>query len=68
VPLVGSLPVQPLDAMQDVVFVEDQVSVDVLPLATVEGFADMVTTGCAAVTVTVVDCEALPPGPVQDSM
>jgi hypothetical protein len=68
VPLVGSLPVHPLDAVQDVVFVEDQVSVDVLPLATVEGFADMVTTGFAAVTVTVVDCAALPPGPVQDSM
>jgi hypothetical protein len=68
VPLVGSLPVHPLDAVQDVVFVDDQVSVDVLPLATVEGFADIVTTGSAAVTVTVVDCEAFPPGPVHDSM
>ena len=62
------MPVHPLDAVQDVVFVDDQVSVEVLPLATVEGFADIVTTGSAAVTVTVADCAALPPGPVQDSM
>jgi hypothetical protein len=66
VPLVGSVPVQPLDAVQDVVFVDDPVSVDVPPLATVEGFAQIATTGSGAVTVTVADCAALPPAPVQE--
>jgi hypothetical protein len=68
VPLVGSLPVQPFDAVQDVALVEDQVSVDVLPMSTVEGFAEIVTTGAGGVTVTVADCEALPPAPVHDSV
>ena len=54
-------------AVENAKVVEDLVP-KLLPLATVEGFADIVTTGFAAVTVTVVDCAALPPGPVQDSM
>ena len=38
------------------------------PLATVDGLAEMVTTGSGAVTVTVTDCAALPPGPVHESV
>lgn len=68
VPLVGSLPVQPFDAVHEVVLVDVQVSVEALPLATVEGLAVIFTTGSAAVTVTVVDWAALPPVPVQDSV
>lgn len=67
VPLVGSVPAQPFDAVQELAFVEDQVSTDVLPLLTVVGFAEIVTTGAGAVTVTVAEFEALPPAPVQES-
>jgi hypothetical protein len=45
---------------------DDQVSVELLPLATVLGLALKLTValGCA-LTVTVADCAALPPEPVQ---
>ena len=40
-------------------------SVDEPPAATVVGFACSITSGAWEVTVTVADCEAEPPGPVQ---
>ncbi len=53
--------------MQLVAFVDDQVSVLALPVATVVGFALMATVG-AAITLTVVDWLAVPPAPVQLSV
>lgn len=64
-PLVARAPLQPPDAAQEVAFVEDQVKVEVAPLATVLGLALKVTVGAGEVTVTVADCVALPPVPVQ---
>jgi hypothetical protein len=60
-----SVPLQPPEAAQEVALVEDQVNVEVPPLATVVGLALRVTIGAGVVTVTVADCEALPPAPVQ---
>ena len=65
VPLAALVPLQPPDAVQLVAFVADQVSVDVAPLLMVLGLAERVTVGAAAVTVTVADCAAVPPEPVQ---
>jgi hypothetical protein len=64
-PLVASPPLQPPEAEQDVAFAVDQVNVDALPLLTVVGLALNVTVGAGCVTVTVADCAALPPAPVQ---
>lgn len=68
--LVAWVPVQPPEAVQLVALVELQVSVEDPPLATLAGFAVSVTDGGGggAETVTVADCEALPPGPVQSSV
>jgi hypothetical protein len=68
VPLIGCVPLQPPDATHDVAFVEDQVSVDVAPLATVVGFAANVTVGSGVVTDTVADCAALAPVPLHMSV
>jgi hypothetical protein len=51
--------------MQEVALVADQVSMELLPLATVLGAADKVTVGAGVVTETVADWVALPPLPVQ---
>jgi hypothetical protein len=67
-PLVASLPVHPPEAVQEVAFVDDQDRVELLPLAMVLGPALKVTVGAAEVTVTVADCAALPPAPVQASV
>ena len=67
-PLVASLPLQPPEALQDVAFLDDQDSVELLPLATVLGLAVKLTVGAGEVTVTVADCAALPPAPVQVSV
>jgi hypothetical protein len=67
-PFAGSLPLQPPDALQAVAWVDDQFSVAVPPVATVLGVAVNVTVGAAAVTVTVADCAAVPPLPVQVSV
>jgi hypothetical protein len=67
VPLVASDPLQPPVAAQEVAFVDDQVKVDALPLATVVGVGDKMTVGAGEFTVTVADCDALPPLPVQVS-
>jgi hypothetical protein len=48
-----------------VALVEDHVRVDVPPWATLLGLAAIETLGGAAETVTVADCEAEPPAPVQ---
>jgi hypothetical protein len=64
-PLVASLPLHPPEAVQDEALVDDQVSVELLPLAMLLGLALNLTVGAAEVTVTVADCAALPPVPVQ---
>ena len=66
-PLVGSLPDQPPEAVQRLVFVEDQLSIDEPPVLTVAGLALRLTVGGAA-TLTVTDWLALPPGPLQVSV
>jgi hypothetical protein len=58
-------PLQAPDAVQDVALLLDHVSVDAPPVFTVLGAALSVTTGALLETVTVADCEADPPGPVQ---
>ena len=64
-PLSGLVPDQAPEAVQEVALVADQLRVDAEPLATVLGFALRATVAVGSgVTVTVVDCTALPPGPV----
>lgn len=65
-PLVGSVPLQPLDAVQLVALVELQDRVAWPPFLTVLGLAEnwVIVTG-AALTVTLVDCIAVPPVPEQ---
>lgn len=64
-PLVAKLPDQAPEAPHEVALVEDQVRVAAPPLVTVLGLALRVTVGGRDVTVTVADCAALPPVPVQ---
>jgi hypothetical protein len=75
-PDVALVPLQPPEAVQEVAFVEDHVIVERAPLATVVGFAEIVTVGAAGggggggggvedVTVTVAERAVLPPDPVQ---
>jgi hypothetical protein len=64
-PLIASEPLHAPDAVQAVALVEDQVRVDVPPWATLLGLAAIETLGAAAETVTVADCAAEPPAPVQ---
>jgi hypothetical protein len=65
VPPIASVPLHPPDAVHDVALVEDQDSVELPPFATVLGLALKLTVGAGEVTVTVEDCAALPPVPVQ---
>ena len=68
VPLVASVPLQPFDAVQAVVLVEDQASVIEPPEVTDVGFAEIETEGgggVEVVTVIVADALAEPPDPVQ---
>ena len=67
-PLVASLPLQPPEAVQEVAFLDDQDKVELPPLAMVLGLALKLTVGAGEVTVTVADCAALPPAPVQVSV
>jgi hypothetical protein len=63
------LPVQPPEAVQAVALLETQLNVEVPPLATVLGLALMLTVALGVLlTVTVADCAALPPVPVQFSV
>jgi hypothetical protein len=64
-PVAALAPDHAPEAVQDVALVADQVSVELLPLATVLGFAEKLTVGAGVVTETVADCVALPPLPVQ---
>ena len=69
VPLVGSLPDQPPEAVQLVALVEDQLSIADPPLLTVVGLALTLTVGLTgAETLTVTDWLELPPGPLQVSV
>ncbi len=69
VPLPASLPVQPFDAVQAVAFVEDQVSVALLPSTMLVGATAIVTVGAggAAITLTLAVALPEPPVPVQVS-
>jgi hypothetical protein len=67
VPIVGIVPLQPPEAVQEVALVDDHFKVDAAPLLTVLGLAERATAGAARVTETVADCVALPPAPVQVS-
>jgi hypothetical protein len=64
-PLIALVPLHPPLAVHEVALVEDHVSVALLPEVTVLGLPPKVTVGEAAVTVTVVDCDAAPPEPEQ---
>ena len=64
-PVAALAPDQAPEATQDVALVADQVSTELLPLATVLGAADKVTAGAGVVTETVADWVALPPLPAQ---
>ncbi len=64
-PEVDLVPLQPPEAVQELAFVLDQVSVVDPPLITVVGEAVSETDGADGPTVTVVDCAAVPPGPAQ---
>ena len=64
-PLVPFVPLQPLEAVHEVAFVEPQVNVEAPPLATVVGLAVSVTVG-AGITVTLAVATLLvPPAPAQ---
>jgi hypothetical protein len=67
-PLIASVPLQPPEAVHEVALLDDQLSVDDAPLATVLGVAVRVTDGAGVVTETVADCAALPPAPLQVSV
>jgi len=68
-PLVGSLPDQPPEAVQLLALVEDQLSIADPPLLTVVGLALRLTVGLTGPeTLTVTDWPALPPGPLQVSV
>jgi hypothetical protein len=64
-PLIASVPLQPPEAVHEVALLDDQLSVDDAPLATVLGVAVRVTDGAGVVTEMVADCAALPPAPMQ---
>jgi hypothetical protein len=64
-PLVATEPLQAPDAVQDVALVEDQARVELPPWETLVGLAVNETVGGVADTVTVADCTAEPPVPVQ---
>ena len=67
-PLVGSFPDQPPDAVQPDALLEDQLSVADPPLLTVVGLALRLTAGAGLETLTVTDWLVLPPGPLQVSV
>ncbi len=64
-PLTACVPLQAPEAVQEVALLEVQVRVEPAPLVTLVGFALIETLGGVAETVTVADCEAVPPAPVQ---
>jgi len=66
-PLNDFLPDQPPDVEHDVAFWLDHDNVEPVPTSTVLGLPVSVTTGANSETVTVTDCVAEPPDPVQVS-
>lgn len=64
-PLTASLPDQAPEAVHEVALVDDQVRVELAPLAIVLGLALRLTVGAGGVTDTITDCDALPSVPVQ---
>ncbi len=64
-PLNDFLPDQPPDVEHDVAFWLDHDNVEPVPTSTVLGLAVSATTGANSETVTVADCVAEPPAPVQ---
>jgi len=61
-PLMGLLPDQAPEAVHEVALVDDQLKVELPPLATVLGLALRTTVAVGVgLTVTVVDCAAVPP-------
>jgi hypothetical protein len=68
VPLVALAPDQAPEALQLVALVDDQLRVALVPLVMALGPTLKVRVGAAALTVTVADCAALPPDPVQVSV
>jgi hypothetical protein len=68
VPLTNFVPVQAPDATHELALVADHVKVELLPLVTLLGDAVSVTVGAGELMVTVADCAALPPGPMQVSV
>jgi hypothetical protein len=69
---VGCVPLRPLlpdhepEAVQEVALADDHVNIEAAPLATVLGLALRLTVAVGfGLTVTVADCAALPPAPVQ---
>jgi hypothetical protein len=67
-PLVGFVPLQPPEAVQEVAPLEVQDSIVVPPEAIADGFAVRVTATACGVTVTVALALADPPAPVQVSV
>ena len=68
-PLVGSFPDQPPEAVQLLALLDDQLSIADPPLLTVVGLALRLTVGLTgAETLTVTDWLALPLGPLQVSV
>ena len=64
-PLKAFAPVQAPDARHAVAFADDHVKVALAPLATALGPTLNCTVGVGDLTDTVVDCVAVPAGPVQ---
>jgi len=64
-PLTDFVPDQAPEAVQAVALTDDQVNPALPPLVIELGLAARRTLGAAALTETVADCCALPPGPVQ---
>jgi hypothetical protein len=64
-PPVATDPLHAPEAVQAVALAEDQLRVELAPLDTPLGLALIVTVGAAADIVTVADCDADPPAPVQ---
>ncbi len=59
------MPDQAPEAVQAVALLADQLNMELPPLATVLGLAVKLTAGAGVVPETVVDCDPLPPVPVQ---
>jgi hypothetical protein len=64
----GIAPDQAPEALQAVAFVDDQLKMALLPLVSELGVARKLTVGAGALTETVADWAAEPPGPVQVSV